>query len=68
MTVYILWFVITLAPGHLMHIPVEKEFPTLAACVEEAETYWVPLLAAQFPLDKNLAVECLPFKIEKVKI
>jgi hypothetical protein len=68
MIVFILWFTITITPGLYGHFPVEETFPTLESCMKAAQEHWVPLLTQQFPNDPHLTVECLPWKLEKVKI
>ena len=60
MLYFVLWFVITIEPGHLRHVPMIDQYETKEAC--EADE---PALLAQirelWPEDEGLRVYCEEF-------
>ena len=54
---YILWFVITVSQGHLMHFPVKGEYKTEEACFDAAADKLLEL-KQQWPDDPGIRVYC----------
>ena len=62
--IWVLWFVITIAEGHLRHIPMEDHYDTQAAC--EAERPQLQrIIEHEFPDDLNLRTYCQLFMKEE---
>ena len=61
MLYFVLWFVITLEPGHYWHIPMENHYATKEAC-EEDKPALLALIQEQWPEDQALRVYCEPFQ------
>lgn len=57
MTVFILWVVVTISPGHLRHIPMDERYPTLDDC-EEAGTNLLTELNDKLPKDSAPRTYC----------
>ena len=65
MEVWYLWFVITIAAGHLRHYPVDEAYATQAAC-EEHLPEWKEIIVLSFPGDENLRVYCKSFRPSEI--
>jgi hypothetical protein len=58
---FVLWFVITLEPGHLAHFPmVDDHYETREAC-EAAGEIVLMILKQEYPADAALRVYCEAF-------
>ena len=57
---YVLWFTITITPGHVGHFPIDETFSSLKTWLTRGDTYWVPILLQQFPNDDGLHLYCKP--------
>ena len=60
MLYFVLWFVITVEPGHLRHIPMENHYATNEAC-EADKPELLALIQEQWPDDTALRVYCEAF-------
>lgn len=57
MIYWVLWFVITVQNGELMHFPIDTHYETKEACENEIDK-WDALIREQFKDDQNLRVYC----------
>ena len=60
MLYFVLWFVISLEPGHLRHIPMVDYYETMAAC-EADKPELLATIQKMWPDDPALRVYCEPF-------
>jgi hypothetical protein len=60
-TIFVLWFVFTVMPGQLMHMPMDQTYATMQEC-EDEKPILLDIVRSQFPNDDAVRVYCTKYQ------